>query len=82
MSNLNFKKKDDVFIKLTKCLDKSNSVRNLSNWEDKAINDGWIMALKWVLGYDELDKTEKEEDDDELPKVLPDGFREIDMSKL
>ena len=25
---------------------------------------------------------DKEEDDDELPKVLPDGFREIDMSKL
>tara|TARA_R100000152_G_C6780869_1_gene214228 strand:+ start:4674 stop:4901 length:228 start_codon:yes stop_codon:yes gene_type:complete len=75
MSNLNLKKKDDVFIKLTKCLDKCNSVRNLSNWEDKALNDGWIMALKWVLGYDELNNSEELYLDN-----LDDN--EIDMNKL
>ena len=58
MSNLNLKKKDDVFIKLTKCLDKSSSVPSLSN-ETRAVNHGWIMALKWVLGYYELNNSDE-----------------------
>ena len=75
MSNLSLKKKDDIFIKLTECLDKSSSVPNLSN-EARAVNHGWVTALKWVLGYDELHK----QSDDELSKPLPDGFREIDLT--
>ena len=81
MANLNLKKKDDIVIKLTECLDKSRRLTTIENTVvQKAVNHGKIMALKWVLGYDELDEIEKEEDDDWL--VLPDGFREIDMSKL
>lgn len=58
MSNLTLKKKDDIFIKLTECLDKSSSPNYLDNVPIKArsINYGWVMALKWVLGYDELHK--------------------------
>ena len=75
MSNLSLKKKDDIFIKLTECLDKTSSVPNLSNEELSFIN-GKVLALKWVLGYDELHK----QSDDELSKPLPDGFREIDLT--
>tara|TARA_R100000742_G_C4266482_1_gene84591 strand:+ start:149 stop:397 length:249 start_codon:yes stop_codon:yes gene_type:complete len=82
MSNLSLKKKDDIFIKLTECLDKSSSSNYLDNVPIKArsINYGWVMALKWVLGYDELHK--QSEDNDELPKPLPDSFKEIDMNTL
>ena len=83
MASLNLKKKDDIVIALTECLDKYNSVPNLSD-KDSADEPlfivGKIIALKWVLGFDELDKTEKEEDDDYEPD--PHYDNEIDMSKL
>ena len=49
----------------------------------KAVNHGKIMALKWVLGYDQLHKVDNEDGitmhtDDEYE---PDDD-EIDMSKL
>ena len=83
MASLNLKKKDDIVIKLTESLYKYNSGANVS---DKDSVDqplfiaGQIIALKWVLGFDELDKTEKEEDDDYEPD--PHYDNEIDMSKL
>ena len=80
MSNLHLKKKDDIFIKLTECLDKSSSVPNLSN-EARAVNHGWVTALKWVLGYDELHK----QSDDSVPVITEDYDEsdfDIDMNKL
>ena len=73
MANLNLKKKDNIFIKLTECLDKS-SLPDLSNEELSFIN-GKILALKWVLGYDELDN---------LKELYLDNLddNEIDMNKL
>lgn len=84
-TKLHVKPKDDIVIKLTKCLDKSSSVPSLGN-EARAINHGWIMALKWVLGYDELHKVDNEDgitmhtDDEYEPD--PHYNDEIDMSKL
>ena len=83
MASLNLKKKDDIVIKLTECLDKYNSVHNLSDKDsvdEPLFIIGKILALKWVLGYDELDEIEKEEDDDYEPD--PHYNNEIDMSKL
>ena len=80
MSNLTLKKKDDIFIKLTECLDKSSSP-DLNNESRFAINHGWVMALKWVLGYDELHK----QSDDSVPVITEDYDEsdfDIDMSKL
>jgi len=73
VANLNLKKKDNIFIKLTECLDKSSSP-DLSNEELSFIN-GKILALKWVLGYDELDN---------LKELYLDNLddNEIDMNKL
>ena len=83
MSNLSLKKKDDIFIKLTECLDKSSSVPNLSN-EARAVNHGWIMALKWVLGYDELYEQENPlKPISELANEMHESSDdEIDMNKL
>tara|TARA_R100000664_G_C2752328_1_gene139613 strand:+ start:7 stop:255 length:249 start_codon:yes stop_codon:yes gene_type:complete len=49
------KYKDDIEIKLTQCLEKKY---NDDQVEAKAVNHGWIQALKWVKGYDELYKIE------------------------
>ena len=47
------KHKDDIMIKLTQCQGRSYHDDNV---EAKAVNHGWIQALKWVLGFDELFK--------------------------
>lgn len=59
-TKLHVKPKDDIVIKLTECLDKSGTSTNMSN-EARAINHGHIFALKWVLGYDELHKSNNED---------------------
>ena len=81
-TKLHVKPKDDIVIKLTQCLDK---YKNFYQKENSSIERsfGWIMALKWVLGYDELHKVDNEDGitmhtDDEYE---PDN-NEIDMSKL
>ena len=45
------KHKDDIEIKLTQCLEKKYKDEQV---EAKAVNHGWIQALKWVKGYDNL----------------------------
>tara|TARA_R100000458_G_C8194339_1_gene186967 strand:- start:466 stop:714 length:249 start_codon:yes stop_codon:yes gene_type:complete len=47
------KHKDDIEIKLTQCLERKY---NDDQVEAEAANHGWIQALKWVKGYDELYK--------------------------
>ena len=47
------KHKDDIEIKLTECLERKYTDFNI---EAKAVNQGWIQALKWVKGYDNLFK--------------------------
>jgi hypothetical protein len=91
VSNLTLKKKDDIFIKLTECLDKSSSKPNL-NIQSRSINHGWILALKWVLGYGELWKEEGykssvpvitgDKDTDALLEDERISQDEIDMNKL
>ena len=53
------KHKDDIMIKLTQCQGRSYHDEQV---EAKAINHGWIQALKWVLGFDELFKINEEKD--------------------
>jgi hypothetical protein len=92
VSNLTLKKKDDIVIKLTECLDKSISFNYLNNTpiESRSVNHGWILALKWALGYDELHK----QSNDSVPEITGDkntdallederiAQDEIDMNKL
>ena len=47
------KYKDDIEIKLTQCLERKYKDEQV---EAKAVNHGWIQALKWVKGYDNLYK--------------------------
>ena len=47
------KHKDDIEIKLTQCLERKYKDEQV---EAEAVNHGWIQALKWVKGYDELYK--------------------------
>ena len=47
------KHKDDIMIKLTQCQGRSYHDDHV---EAQAINHGWIQALKWVMGFDELFK--------------------------
>tara|TARA_Y100001963_G_scaffold156156_1_gene249029 strand:+ start:522 stop:782 length:261 start_codon:yes stop_codon:yes gene_type:complete len=86
MSNLHLKKKDDIFIKLTECLDRSSSSNYLSNTpiEARSVNHGWVLALKWVLGYDELYEQENPlKPISELAKEMYESSDdEIDMNKL
>jgi|TARA_R100001530_G_scaffold91276_1_gene63401 hypothetical protein len=47
------KHKDDIMIKLSQCQGRSYHDDNV---EAEAVNHGWIQALKWVSGFDELYK--------------------------
>ena len=95
-TKLHVKPKDDIVIKLTQCLDKyknfyqkenSSIERSFGDLEkNKPMTYGWIMALKWVLGYDQLHKVDNEDgitmhtDDEYEPD--PHYNDEINMSKL
>ena len=54
------KHKDDITIKLSKCQSRNFAYSIASNRKEcveaEAMNQGWIQALKWVLGFDELFK--------------------------
>ena len=74
------KHKDDIMIKLTQCQGRSYHDEQV---EAKALNHGWIQALKWVLGFDELFKINDKNtdpfdqwndlnDENEFSNVLPD----------
>ena len=83
-TKLHVNPKDEIVINLRECLDKSRRSTNIEDSSiQKAVNHGKIMALKWVLGYDQLHKVDNEDGitmhtDDEYE---PDDD-EIDMSKL
>ena len=66
--------KDDIMIKLSQCQSK-NFVYSISNnkedcIEAEAVNQGWVQALKWVLGFGNLYKVAPPEqviiEDDEI----------------
>ena len=63
------KHKDDIMIKLTQC---QGRLHRDDNVEAKAVNHGWIQALKWVLGFDELFKM----NDEDVPVIT--GDRDTD----
>ena len=49
------KHKDDIIIELTRRQDK-RIADTAKNKIPRAVNHGWIQALKWVSGFDELYK--------------------------
>jgi hypothetical protein len=63
------KHKDDIMIKLTQCQGRSYHDDHV---EAEAINHGWIQALKWVMGFDELFKMH----DEDVPVIT--GDRDTD----
>ena len=62
MSKLNLKHKDDIVIRLAECQDKA--LRG-GTAQAAAVNHGWGQSLKWVLGFTDLIKTNKEENNSE-----------------
>lgn len=62
MSKLNLKHKDDIVIRLAECQDKA--LRG-GTAQAAAVNHGWVQSLKWVLGFTDLIKTNKEENNSE-----------------
>jgi hypothetical protein len=66
------KHKDDITIKLSKCQSRNFAYAIASNRKEcveaEAINQGWIQALKWVLGFDELFKR----NDKDVPVITGD----------
>ena len=62
MSKLNLKHKDDIVIRLAECQDKA--LRGGTK-QAAAVNHGWVQSLKWVLGFTDLIKTNKEENNSE-----------------
>ena len=50
---LSVKDKDDIFIELTRRQDK-RMADTAKNKIPRAVNHGWIQALKWTLDFDEL----------------------------
>ena len=62
MPKLNLKHKDDIVIRLADCQDKA--LRG-GTAQAAAVNHGWVQSLKWVLGFTDLIKTNKEENNSE-----------------
>ena len=62
MSKLNLKHKDDIVIRLAECQDKA--LRG-GTAQAAAVNHAWVESLKWVLGFTDLIKTNKEENNSE-----------------
>jgi len=62
MPKLNLKHKDDIVIRLAECQDKA--LRG-GTAQAAAVNHGWVQSLKWVLGFTDLIKTNKEENNSE-----------------
>jgi len=62
MPKLNLKHKDDIVIRLADCQDKA--LRG-GTAQSAAVNHGWVQSLKWVLGFTDLIKTNKEENNSE-----------------
>tara|TARA_R110000822_G_scaffold41849_5_gene113921 strand:- start:7355 stop:7567 length:213 start_codon:yes stop_codon:yes gene_type:complete len=50
---LSVKDKDDIFIELTRRQDK-RMADTAKNKIPRAVNHGWIQALKWTLDFDKL----------------------------
>tara|TARA_R110002020_G_scaffold464664_1_gene685521 strand:+ start:494 stop:724 length:231 start_codon:yes stop_codon:yes gene_type:complete len=65
--------KDDITIKLSQCQGKEFHEDHV---EAQAVNHGWILALKWVLGFGNLYKVPPEEpviiEDDEIEPFTED----------
>ena len=64
MPRLNLKHKDEIIIKIVqKQQDKYRSTTS----QARAINEGWVQSLLWVLGFTNLinNKTNKEENNSE-----------------
>ena len=62
MPKLNLKHKDDIVIRLAECQDKALMGGTA---QAAAVNHGWVQSLKWVLGFTDLIKTNKEENNSE-----------------
>ena len=64
MSKLNLKHKDEIIIKVVK---KQQDKYRSTTSQARAVNEGWVQSLLWVLGFTDLinNKTNKEENNSE-----------------
>ena len=64
MPRLNLKHKDEIIIKVVK---KQQDKYRSTTSQARAINEGWVQSLLWVLGFTDLinNKTNKEENNSE-----------------
>tara|TARA_R100000750_G_C2274679_1_gene68832 strand:+ start:127 stop:342 length:216 start_codon:yes stop_codon:yes gene_type:complete len=51
MSKLNLKHKDEIIIKVVK---KQQDKYRSTTSQSRAINEGWVQSLLWVLGFTDL----------------------------
>ena len=64
MPRLNLKHKDEIIIKVVK---KQQDKYRSTTSQARAVNEGWVQSLLWVLGFTDLinNKTNKEENNSE-----------------
>ena len=68
---LSVKDKDDIFIELTRRQDK-RMADTAKNKIPRAVNHGWIQALKWILDFDSFYNREaiaKKKDEEFASKI-------------
>ena len=68
---LSVKDKDDIFIELTRRQDK-RMADTAKNKIPRAVNHGWIQALKWTLDFDAFYNAEAlaKQNDEEFAKKI------------